>query len=249
MKKKILILLLLLTSSFCIAQNWFPPTNGNVGIGTTDPTAKLDVNGAVKVKENLFITGASGGYTTGDNPILFFGVSNGFARINIPFGDKMILSSYHGYTFKTSYNGETPVTALTIGITGDVGIGVTNPDEKLTVKGKIHAQEIRIDMAEPIVPDYVFANDYKLRTLQEVEDYVKENRHLPEIPSAATIEKKGLMLAEMNMSLLKKIEELTLYAIEQKKELNNQKEEIIQLKKYNTELELIKERLLKLEDK
>jgi hypothetical protein len=191
--------------------------NGNVGIGTTDPDAKLTVNGNAKLKESLAISGVSGGYTTGDNPVLSFGTINSdFAKISVPFGDKMILSSYHGYTFKTSYNGAVPLTALTIGITGDVGIGTINPDAKLAVNGTIHSKEVKVDVNIP-VPDYVFAEDYKLKTLKEVEDYVKVNSHLPEIPSAKEIEKNGLMLAEMNMALLKKIEELTLYTIEQEK--------------------------------
>jgi len=108
-----------------------------------------------------------------------------------------------------------------------VGIGTTTPDEKLTVKGKIHTQEVRVDMTGPLVPDYVFSNDYKLKPLQEVENYINKNKHLPEIPSASDIEKNGLMLAEMNMALLKKMEEMTLYIIEMKKEneslKNNQK--------------------------
>ena len=108
----------------------------------------------------------------------------------------------------------------------NVGIGTLSPDEKLTVKGKIHTQEVRVDMAGPLVPDYVFANDYKLKSLQEVEDFIKENKHLPEIPSAQEIEKKGLMLAEMNMSLLKKMEEMTLYMIEQNKKIENLEKKI-----------------------
>lgn len=113
---------------------------------------------------------------------------------------------------------------------GNVGIGTAIPDEKLTVKGKIHTQEVRVDMAGPLVPDYVFENDYKLKSLQEVEDFIKENKHLPEIPSAQEIEKNGLMLAEMNMHLLKKIEELTLYCIDQNKKIENQAKEIESLK-------------------
>ncbi|MNL17066.1 hypothetical protein D3C87_1381380 [compost metagenome] len=85
-------------------------------------------------------------------------------------------------------------------------------------------------MSGPLVPDYVFAEDYKLKSLQEIEDYIKENKHLPEIPSAKEIEKNGLMLAEMNMNLLKKIEEMTLYMIEMKKEIEKQNEEIQILK-------------------
>ncbi|MHC0446348.1 hypothetical protein ACWA1F_13140 [Flavobacterium sp. 3-218] len=102
---------------------------------------------------------------------------------------------------------------------GNLGIGTIVPDEKLTVKGKIHTQEVRVDMAGALVPDYVFADDYKLKSLQEIESYIKENKHLPEIPSAKEIEKNGLMLAEMNMALLKKVEEMTLYIIEQNKRI------------------------------
>jgi hypothetical protein len=130
---------------------------------------------------------------------------------------------------------------------GNVGIGTISPDEKLTVKGKIHTQEVRVDMAGPLVPDYVFAKDYNLKTLSEVEAYIKENKHLPEIPSANEIEKNGLRLAEMNMSLLKKVEELTLYAIEQEKKLNNQSTVIDSLKKENENFKNLSERLFKIE--
>ncbi|WP_369014650.1 hypothetical protein [Flavobacterium anhuiense] len=118
----------------------------------------------------------------------------------------------------------------------NVGIGTSAPDEKLTVKGKIHTQEVRVDMAGPLVPDYVFADDYKLKSLKEIEDYIKEHKHLPEIPSAKEIQKNGLMLAEMNMSLLKKMEEMTLYMIEMKKENEEIKKEIIILKQQNKKL-------------
>jgi len=112
----------------------------------------------------------------------------------------------------------------------NVGIGTMSPDSKLTVAGNIHAREIKVTTTAGSVPDYVFAKDYKLKSLQEVDNYIKENSHLPEIPSAQEIEKNGLMLAEMNMSLLKKIEELTLYMIEMKKENEVMKKDILKLK-------------------
>lgn len=106
-----------------------------------------------------------------------------------------------------------------------VGIGTTNPDDKLTVNGTIHAKEIRVDLNVE-GPDYVFENDYVLPTLSEIETFVKTNKHLPEIPSAKELEKKGIKLGDMNMLLLKKIEELTLYIIKQEKRIN-QLEELI----------------------
>ncbi|WP_264536597.1 tail fiber protein [Flavobacterium sp. N1736] len=124
---------------------------------------------------------------------------------------------------------------------GNVGIGTAIPDEKLTVKGKIHTQEVRVDMLGPLVPDYVFTEDYKLKTLQEVEEFIKQNKHLPEIPSAQEIEKNGLMLAEMNMSLLKKMEEMTLYMIEQNKKIN-------ELEQQNKKFADLENRLAKIEN-
>jgi hypothetical protein len=97
------------------------------------------------------------------------------------------------------------------------------------------------------VPDYVFANNYKLKSLKEVEEFIKQNSHLPEIPSAKEIKKNGLLLAEMNMSLLKKIEELTLYTIEQDKNLKSQNNKIIELEKQNEKLLTIEKRLEKIE--
>jgi hypothetical protein len=126
-------------------------------------------------------------------------------------------SPYQGLLASSINNWDNNSSNLCYTSNGKVGIGTNSPDEKLTVKGKIHTQEIKVDMLGSLVPDYVFTKDYKLKTLPEVETYINENSHLPEIPSANEIEKNGLLLAEMSMSLLKKVEELTLYAIEQEK--------------------------------
>ncbi len=113
----------------------------------------------------------------------------------------------------------TPVLNLGLSVapTGFVGIGTASPDQKLTVKGIVHAQEVRVDLSVP-GPDYVFGTNYKLPTLEEIKIYIDQNKHLPEIPSAKEMEKNGIQLGEMNMLLLKKVEELTLYVIELKKE-------------------------------
>tara|TARA_R110002050_G_scaffold236747_1_gene372628 strand:+ start:1104 stop:1568 length:465 start_codon:yes stop_codon:yes gene_type:complete len=113
---------------------------------------------------------------------------------------------------------------------GKIGIGTTIPDELLTVKGKIHTQEVRVDLDGAVAPDYVFEKyylgysnqlpEYRLISLEELEAFIKENKHLPNIPSANTMQEEGMSLKEMNLLLLQKIEELTLYTLEQQKQID-----------------------------
>ena len=108
---------------------------------------------------------------------------------------------------------------------GNVGVGTANPTEKLTVNGKIKANEIRVDGTG--APDYVFEESYKAATLQDVESYIKKNKHLPEVPSAKEFERDGIAVGEMNKLLLKKIEELTLHLIEKDKKISDQEKRLM----------------------
>ncbi|MDD6211035.1 MAG: hypothetical protein PUB21_10570 [Bacteroidales bacterium] len=112
---------------------------------------------------------------------------------------------------------------------GNLGIGVTNPTRKLEVNGTIRAKEVIVETTGSWA-DYVFDKDYKLPSLAEVENHIKEYQHLPEIPSAAEVNTNGVNLAEMNVKLLQKVEELTLYIIEQDKSISLLKEEVDLLK-------------------
>ena len=128
---------------------------------------------------------------------------------------------------------------------GNVGIGTVNPNGwKLAVNGKIRAKEIKVETGWS---DFVFLNDYKLPTLQEVENHIKEKGHLKNIPSAKEVEENGIFLGEMDSKLLLKIEELTLYTIQQEKKITAQANEIKELKSLNNKLLELQKRLEKLE--
>ena len=124
---------------------------------------------------------------------------------------------------------------------GNVGIGTTNPVHKLAVNGTIKAKEIIVETTG--WSDYVFADNYALAPLTEVEAHIKEHKHLPGIPSASQVAEQGVSVGDMQARLLAKIEELTLHQIaqekrarEQEKRLANQDSRIEALEAENTRL-------------
>ncbi len=118
---------------------------------------------------------------------------------------------------------------IRIDASGKVGINTYECFEyQLAVDGTIGCREVNVEATS--WPDYVFEKEHELKDLKEVEEFINTNKHLPEIPSAKEIEENGVNLAEMNTLLLKKIEEMTLYMIEMKKENEEIKKEIHQLK-------------------
>lgn len=100
---------------------------------------------------------------------------------------------------------------------GKLGVGTTTPICELDVKGTIHAREVLVDLNNGA--DFVFEKNYTLRPLNEVSDFIQANKHLPEIPSATDMTNNGLDMGEFQIKLLQKIEELTLYIIEQDKRI------------------------------
>lgn len=98
---------------------------------------------------------------------------------------------------------------------GNVGIGAANPTEKLAVNGTIRGKEIKVESGP--WPDYVFDENYDIKSLSEVEQFIKTNKHLPGIPNQKDVKENGISLGEMNRKLLEKVEELTLHLIEKDK--------------------------------
>jgi len=123
---------------------------------------------------------------------------------------------------------------LRMWITGDgrVSIGNLNPNSyKLAVDGKIGARGVKVTLDPQWWPDYVLDSSYKLMNLDKLQIYIDKNKHLPNIPSAEEVRKnEGVELGEMNVKLLEKIEELTLYVIDLKKEIEAIKKENAQIK-------------------
>lgn len=126
------------------------------------------------------------------------------------------------------YNSNTGNHSFHISASNNVGIGIINATEKLMVDGNIRAREIRIDNGT--WPDFVFSKSYTLPNLFDVERHIKEKGHLMDIPSAEAVKVNGVELGGMNAKLLQKVEELTLYLIDQNKQIIQLKSEMVELK-------------------
>jgi hypothetical protein len=128
-------------------------------------------------------------------------------------------------------------------ISGNVGIGTTNPQHLLQVAGTIGAEEVLVTSTGA---DYVFQPGYHLRPLSEVAKYIEANHHLPDIPSADEVKQKGMGVGEMEAKLLAKVEELTLHMIQQDKEDRELRDHMTQQEKENREL---RDRIAQLESR
>lgn len=190
-------------------------SNENVGIGTNSPSEKLHVAGnAALIGDIIMDYGKSLMVDTDWS-------GNGEAKI-LKTGWESGRDDYLDF-YVPGNNSVNQTARLSILQSGSVGIGTTTPTEKLEVNGTIRSREVKVETTG--WPDYVFEPNYKLRSLEEIEKFIKSNNHLPEVPSSAEVEENGIALGEMNALLLKKIEELTLHIIEQEKRIKKLEDE------------------------
>jgi hypothetical protein len=184
--------------------------DGKVGIGTTTPETKLDILTTdfygLKLKRNTnknrgialeLANAIDSAWDVGVGANTHFGIF----KHGCSFGEQFIITN-----------------------DGNVGIGTTTTgNHKLAVDGSIGAREIQIESSE--WSDFVFEDNFELKSINELESYIDKNKRLPDIPSASEVEKEGIKLGEMNAKLLQKVEELTLYMIEQNKRIEKLEKE------------------------
>jgi hypothetical protein len=193
-----------------------------VGVNTTDPLQDFDINGRLNLRKGVIQNGTTAITSTED--LGLYSQRAGY-HIRIVSYDAPI----QFYTDAgTNLIGSTPT--MVVHQNGSVGIGTSSPSStyKLSVNGNIRSKEIKVETGWS---DFVFKPDYKLLTLRELESYIKENGHLPEIPNEKEVTENGVELGSMTSKLLQKIEELTLYVIEQNKEMEKMKKDNEEFKK------------------
>lgn len=185
--------------------------DGKMGLGTLSPNATLDVKGLTRIKHN-------------SNDLYALKVRNGGGSalgVEITGGanSPTPLLNVHSDYVGGNRNG------LAVLSNGRVGIGTLSPQYKLSVKGRIACNEVLVEDVTNW-PDFVFAKDYALMSLPDLKAFVREHKHLPNMPSEREVKQEGVSLNEMNKKLLQKVEELTLYVLQLKEENKEQNQQI-----------------------
>jgi len=207
-------------------SDWVMDATGKIGIGTAAPVAKFHINNEASSPDAFRMDGPNVQMTLVTNNVIkgFFNLSGDDVRIG------SVASNDFG-RFVIRINGGD---RMIIQPDGRVSIGTTAPGTgyMLSVKGKVISEEVRVQVSTAW-PDYVFNENYKLLPIDELDKLLQQQKHLPGIPPASEIEKNGFDLGDMNKRLLEKTEELTLYIISLKKEINSLSERILKMESDN----------------
>jgi hypothetical protein len=189
-----------------------------IGIGTTTLTDNLDIAGNAAISAIYDI----------NNRAYYMDLNSLYISINT--AGQIRADSYYDIV-NPNYFLDPNNTGISLKVAGK--IETPEIEVKVMSANSVQSKSIITDdlnVKVEDVADYVFDADYKLKGLDEVENYVRVNKHLPEIPAASEIQKKGMNVAEMNNLLLKKVEELTLYVVNLNKQLQDAKSEIARIK-------------------
>ncbi|MEJ5052572.1 hypothetical protein WH221_22290 [Chryseobacterium culicis] len=218
--------------------------NGFVGIGTDSPLAKLDVSGNIITGAGDSVTGVNafairyadgslnnwGSLRSSSASYMSFGVKANNSDVGwlsstgtLNIAKTAVTLDSEGFKFLTSASQQI---ALNSPVTMNEIMKIS-PTGNALLQGKLEAKELKVTLTP--TADFVFEESYNLPNLEEVAKHIKEKKHLPEIASAKEMEKEGVNIGEFQIKLLQKIEELTLYVIEQNKQLKKQAEEIEEL--------------------
>ena len=191
--------------------------SGKVGIGVDAPKEKLHINGAIRgngTNGAVTLRGDRGYVTIGaKSQAMEFVTDKSQFVFNKPIYNQSGVYNVQNSNMLFNING---TNRMLIQNNGNIGIGTASPAYKLDVNGTIRANEIIVNTTGA---DFVFAEDYQLRPLSEVKTFIQENKHLPEIKSAQEMQENGVGVNELQTQLLQKIEELTLYLIQQEERI------------------------------
>lgn len=186
-------------------------TGNNIGIGGTNASDKLHIqSGVLRIQgTNAIGTSGTGNLRIGSNGTTYSWIESAASPLVLNPQATDLNNNYVAIGFNPAVTNSPLRTVAS--------------DYRLAVNGKIICTELKVKTGN--WPDYVFSPEYKLMPLDSVEQYIEANHHLPEVPSAKEMEENGINSGEMDNLMMKKLEELTLYMIEQKKEIDQLKEE------------------------